>query len=199
MDASGSIGGVVVYSKWKGRAYARQLVRPANPKSGGQVSMRAMMRFISQAWAILTPTQKNAWEDLADAGVFSTFNAYTKYNLARNKDFLAPIAGIGIDNTLTPSVIDTFAATAGVRSISITINDDGLNDTNWGFLLYRSTSTGFTPGFDNLIALIPADGVNVVTYVDTPLVPDEYFYDAKPFTDEGDIGALSGEISDTVA
>lgn len=199
MSASGSLGGVVVFSHWKGRAYGRQLVRPSNPKSGGQVSMRAFMKFLSQEWAGLSAPQKSSWDDLADTGVFSNFNAYTKHNLGLNKDFLAPISGFGIDNTLTPSDIDTFAATPGTRSIAITINDDGLNDANWGFFLYRGLTTGFTPAFDNLIALIVANGTNVVTYTDTPLVPDEYFYDATPFTNEGDIGTLVGEINATVA
>lgn len=199
MSASGSIGGVIVFSTWKGRAYARQLVRPANPKSGGQVSMRAFMKFLSQAWAGGTPTQKSSWEDMADAGVFSPFNAYTKYNLGLNKDFLAPVQQLDLVTPITPSVIATFAATAGTRSIAITISDDGIQDINWGFFLYRSTTSGFTPAFDNLIALVVADGTNVVTHVDTPLVPDTYYYDAKPFTNEGDIGALKGEINGIVA
>ncbi len=199
MDASGSLGGVIVFSKWKGRAYVRTLVRPANPKSGGQVSMRASLKFLSQNWADISAAEKATWEPLADAGVFSPFNAFTKTNLKRNADFLAPSQAYPPLMAETPSAIDTFTATPGVRTITVAINDDAANDPSWGFLLFRNLTTGFTPGFDNLHAIILADGVNLVSFVDQALVPDTYYYDVKPFTQDGAIGALDGEINAVVA
>ncbi len=198
LDASGSLAGTVVFSKWKGRPYARQLVRPANPKSGGQVSMRAMLKFLSQQWQAISVASRATWEPLADAGVYSEFNAYSSVSLKRNADFLAPVQTAGSNQTDTPAVIDLFTATAGVRSISIALHDDATNDGSWGYLLYRDITTGFTPAFDNLIGIVVADGVNTVTWVDPNLAPDTYYYDAKPFAADGAIGALMGEINATV-
>lgn len=199
MSASGALAGTIVFSSWKGRPYVRQLVRPANPKSGGQTSMRAQLKFLSQIWSGLIINAKDTWEDLADADVVSKFNAFTKVNLKRNKDFLAPSMQWPITQGDAVDEIDTFTATPGVRSIAILLNTVAVVNTTWGFLLYRATTTGFTPGFSNLIAVIPANATNEVTYVDTPLAADTYYYDAKPFHDDSSIGTLKGEINGVVA
>ena len=44
MEASGAYAGTLVFAKWKGRAYARQLVIPANPHSANQETARNAMR-----------------------------------------------------------------------------------------------------------------------------------------------------------
>ncbi len=199
LGASGKLGGAMVFSRWKGRPYVRELVKPANPKSGGQISMRVMMKFLSQEWSPMGAGSKTSWQAPADAKVVSTFNAFLSANLKRNRSFLGPSEAYPIDPTDTASVIDTFTATPGVREIQIQINDDTLQDENWGFLIFRSLSTGFTPSFSNLHAVLRASGASLVTFVDGPLDPDTYYYDAKPFTLLGSLGALDGEINAVVA
>ena len=44
LDASGSYGGAMVFAKWKGRAYVRQLVIPANPQTLAQEVARNHVR-----------------------------------------------------------------------------------------------------------------------------------------------------------
>ena len=199
LGASGKLGGTIVFSKWKGRPYVRELVTPSNPKSGGQVSMRAMMKFLSQEWSGMSAGAKTSWQDPADAGVVSTFNAFVSANLELNRSFLAPhqnypqVIGAAVD------AIDTFTAVAGVREITITLDTVAVADAAWGFLLFWSLSTGFTPSFSNLLSVIPANGTTDVIFVHGPLDPDTYYYDAKPFGAEGFIGALDGEINAVVA
>ena len=36
LDASGTVGGILTFSKWKGRPYVRTRVIPSNPKSGAK-------------------------------------------------------------------------------------------------------------------------------------------------------------------
>lgn len=43
MDASGKIANAIVFAKWKGRNYVRQLVTPYNPQSVGQQAVRAAL------------------------------------------------------------------------------------------------------------------------------------------------------------
>ena len=90
MDASGAVGGAIVFSKWKGRNYARALVTPSNPKSGGQVGVRAMFKFLSQEWKNLSAGDQATWEAIAEAASFLPFNAYQQNGLLRNRNFLAP-------------------------------------------------------------------------------------------------------------
>lgn len=199
LDASGSIGKALVFSKWKGRSYVRALVKPANPRSGGQVSMRAMLKFLSQYWTFQSAGAKSSWDNPADARVVSQFNAYVSAGCKKNREFLAPyknwpqVIGSAVD------AIDTFTATAGVREVTIALNQGAPTDPAWGFMLFWSTTTGFTPSFSNLLAVIPAAVTTVVNFVHGPLTADTYYYDAKPFGPEGFIGALDGEISAVIS
>lgn len=198
LDASGQLAGALVFSKWKGRNYVRTLVKPANPKSGGQVGVRSAFKFLSQQWSVLSAANKATWEDPAEQEIISEFNAYMSENLLRNRNFLGMGKEHPVDAAAGPDAIDTFTATAGVRQITIALSLAAPGTAGWGFLIYRSTSTGFTPAFDNLVAVIATDGVSDVYFVDTPLDPDTYYYDAKPFSDSGGLGSLDGEINATV-
>lgn len=75
MGASGSIGKTLVYSKWKGVAYARQHVIPANPRTTKQVNNRSVWSMLGQAWLY------------APSAVLAAFNAFAvgKALTGRNK------------------------------------------------------------------------------------------------------------------
>lgn len=197
LEASGSIGGALVFSKWKGRSYVRSLVVPSNPKSGGQVGVRAMFKFLSQQWASIGATPQATWEDRADQKIVSPFNAFMGYNLARWRDFLAPSDSDPADTADSAAVIGTPTAVAGVRSVTVTVPITTAND-GWGVAVFRSTSTGFDTAFDNLIGVGIIDGTNDVVVVDTPLEPDTYYYNMREFTLDGQLGTEDGEINATV-
>lgn len=197
-DASGSLAGALTWSKWKGRNYVRRLVKPSNPKSGGQVGVRSMFKFLSQNWATIGSTPQASWEARAEATSISPFNAYMSLNQFNWRNFLTPSQPNPPTRAETVDGIDTFTATAGVRQITITINDLDVAGLNWGFLIFKSLSTGFTPSVANLVAAIISAQATEVLWVDTPLVPDTYYYDAKPFTFDGAEGALKGEINAVV-
>lgn len=198
LSASGKLADAMVFSRWKGRPYVRQLVIPANPKSGGQTGMRSMFAFLSQNWSGIGATPQATWEELAEAAAVAPFNSFMKLNLLANRNFLSPYQDYPRAGIQTIDAIDEFDATAGERQITIRLTDLDVNQDNWGFLIFKSTTTGFTPAFDNLAAVILSNGGNDVFFVDTPLVPDTYYYDAKPFTKDGVLGSLDGEINAVV-
>jgi len=197
MDASGSLGGAIVFSKWKGRNYIRQLVTPANPKSGGQVGMRSCFKFLTQEWAGLTDGNKATWEDRADDMVASTFNAYCSYNQKRWRNF----EGISKED---PAADTPFSGTEGVltavaseRSITVTqkVTAEG---NGWGVAIFRYAVTATPTAWNNLIAVVPIAATADVVYVDSPLDPGAYFYNTRFMTDDGVYGAEVGEETDTV-
>lgn len=194
LSASGSIGGILTFSHWKGRPYARTLVRPANPKSGGQVGVRSSFKFLSQNWAALLAASKATWETRADQGTYSTFNAYMAYNQARWRDFLAPSSLDPADTDDTAAVVGTITAVAGVRSATLTAPITTAND-GWGVMAFRSLTTAFSTAFDNLIGIGLIVGTADVVIVDTPLTPDTYYYNFRAFTLDGQLGAEEGEES----
>ena len=197
LDASGSLAGAVVFSKWKGRNYIRQLVTPANPRSGAQTGFRASMKFLAQNWATLTAGEQATWLERANDGIYSEFNAFTSYNQRRWRNFLTPSKEDPAAEASTPATAPTGAAVAGVRMATVTLTDSG-TPPDWGYLLFRSTSTGFTPAISNSIAFFPWDVAGATVYVDTPLDPATYYYRSMGFNDDGVPGALDIEFTVTI-
>jgi len=198
LEASGSLAGVMVFAKWKGRPYVRSLVRPSNPKSGGQVGVRAMFKFLSQNWAALIPASKATWEPRADQGVYSPFNAYMSYNQSRWRDFIGPTQDDPPTGAATPGVVGTIVATPGVRSATLTIPITTAADY-WGVCVFRSLVTSFVPAFDNLVGVGLVNGAADVVVIDTPLEPDTYYYNFRAFDIDGVLAAAEGEETVIIA
>ncbi len=199
LSASGTIGDTLVYSNWKGRPYVRERVIPSNPKSGSQVGVRSMFAFLAQNWAPLSSADKATWQALADQLVASPFNGYMSRDQKRWRNFLAPGQTDPVLETGTLATLGTATATAGVRQITVDypiITDAG---TNWGLVVFRAPTTGFATAFSNAVAVVVADTIGAVVYVDTPLSPATYFYNARFFTDAGLLGAELGEVSAVVS
>jgi hypothetical protein len=185
-----------VFSKWKGRNYIRQLVKPANPKSAMQVSMRAMMKFLSQLWAELSTEEKATWEDLAAQLVVSPFNAFVSRNQRRWRTFQMPGKEDPVGETGNQSTIASWAATGGVREITLSGTVSTIAD-GMGLAIFRSTSGTFDESLSNCIAVIPALTEAAFAFVDGPLTPGTYYYSYIPFTADGKTGDASAEVNAT--
>lgn len=199
LEATGGVDATMIFSTWKGRPYVRTQPKTRDPETGPQKAARAGIIFLSQAWKTIIAGIQISWQPLADEAYTAPFHQYMKYNLLRHRNFLAPTVIYPATLAFPPEPIDTFSATPGTRHITVLISPAAPGAAIWGFYLFRSTSTGFTPAFDNCIAMLPADGLNNVTYMDTQLAPDTYYYDAKPFSIVAAIGPLKGEINATVS
>lgn len=195
-EASGTIGNIATFSKWKGRPYVRQRVVPANPQSALQVATRAMMRFLSQAWASVGSTPQGTWEDLAAAAQVSPFNSYVGRNQQRFREFQAPSQSYPAAETGTQPVATLDSATGGPSYIDLAFTITTLNDV-WGCMIFRSPTGSFTPSRANCIAVVPIDATGAYVYTDSNLDAGTYYYDAKFFTAEGALGADEGEVNGT--
>jgi len=196
LDASGSVAGALTFSKWKGRNYVRQLVVPANPKTVKQVSVRAMMKFLSQGWAAVGATPKATWNAPAAADSVSAFNAFIQRNLKRWASYLSPTQTYPAPNTGTVGTLAAQSIIAGVRQLTVQVSLTAVN-TNWGLMIHRSQTTGFTPSFSTLVMCKVKTTTAAEQFVDTPLNPGLYYYKLLPFTTEGVLGATFAEISGT--
>lgn len=198
LEASGSIAGALVFSKWKGRPYVRELVKPSNPRSGGQVGIRSMLRFLSQDWQNLSTVKKATWLDRANAKVISTFNAYVGYNVYRWRDFLGPTDSDPEATTDTPPTLGAGSAAAGVRSITVTQPITTPAD-GWGVAFFRSPTGTFTSTFDKLRYIGKIVSTADVNFVDSPLAPGTYYYEMRSFTMDGQMSAATAEVNAVVA
>jgi len=198
LDASGTIGNAITFSKWKGRHYVRERIIPSNPKSGLQVGFRAMFKFLSQNWAAMTDPDKATYNDLADTLAISNFNAYMRLNQKLWRNYKPPTMATPATEAGTVAAWNggTPAATGGVSSVTLDFTPATIND-NWGLAIFRSDTTGFTPGLSNCIACVLCNAAAAFAYVDSPLVADTWYYDTRRFTDDGVWGTLDGEINGT--
>lgn len=184
LGASGKLGGSIVFSNWKGIPYARGLVTPANPKSVKQVSVRTMFAFLSQEWKGLSTATKADWIDRAKAGNYSPFNAFMGYNQNRWRAFEMPsfLDPATEDDTVGAALPHT--SVGAIRQATITCQLNATNN-NWGFVIARSLTTGFTPGFTNVIAVLHAIDTDAHPHIDTPLAAATYYYRTTNFSQAG--------------
>jgi hypothetical protein len=84
LDASGSIGGAMTFSKWKGVNYVRYKTKPTNPQTTAQTTQRTAFSTAVAAWHALTTEVQDTWTARAKAlGLtMSGFNLYVKEHIA---------------------------------------------------------------------------------------------------------------------
>lgn len=184
MSAAGTLGDAITFAQWKGRAYVRERVKPANPKSDKQLSVRAMLQFLSTDWNQITSGDKATWNAMADADVVSAFNAYIGANLKSWRNFQGVSEVSTFARSLANGTAGVATAIGGVRMATVTMPFSA-NIFTWCVLFFRKTGSAVTPAFDNLVACLHAEGTADVVYVDTPLEPATYHYNFMLCTVDG--------------
>lgn len=194
LDASGTLGDAITFSKWKGRNYVRERVIPSNPKSGAQVGRRAMFTFLTQHWAALSASEQATWQDLAEELVASRFNAYLSLNMRRWHNFYSPTqeTPAGESNLASDRALTTAAWEENrirLTSTATTANQQ------WGLLLFASLTDTFDPAVGNaIIAELDADILSHTTFWTPPDVQTWYF-NSIAFSDDGIKATAGGEVS----
>lgn len=119
-EISGAIAGTV-FSRNRGGAYARNRVKPLNPKSNSQANVRSRLGINSTGWRTLTEAQRLNWNGwaathpvinrLGNSVVLTGSQAYTQINNARvaNGDSATPSTVPG-EPVFTADIIDVTAA-----------------------------------------------------------------------------------------
>lgn len=194
LDASGTLGKAVTFSKWKGRNYVRERVIPANPKSGGQVGRRAMFKFLSQEWHDLLGSAKATWQDLADQLIALKFNAYISANMKRWHNFIGPSQRADPTETNTPSD-DTLAICTWEENRILMASQITTVNQAWGTAIFADETPGFTPSVGNCIMLVDHDSVDTFDEYWTPPKVSAWSFNMRPFTADGVLGAATGETT----
>lgn len=125
-DAAGTIAKTQTYARWRGIAYARRYVVPANPRTTAQTLTRDIFRTMTQMWKQLPGDATLPWNTFASGKPLLGVNAFVGQNV-RN-----------IRGQVTPDVMDTFIGSPGARG--------GLG----------MVSMDLTPGNDTITAAIVA-------------------------------------------
>lgn len=194
--ASGTIADTATFATWKGRPYVRRRVVPANPQSNAQVSMRSMMKFLSQIWDGLTAGNKATWDAAAAAAAVSPFNSFCAASMKRWNSYKGPTKEDPAAEAGAGGLAPTTTPTAGVKEISLSIAD-GATPPDWGWLIHASVTTGFTPSRSTAVAIIERTATPTV-FLHTGLVTGvPMYYRIQGFSDDGVLGTLEVERTAT--
>lgn len=79
--ARGSIGKTIVASKWRGVAYARQHVVPANPRTTAQQAVRTLFAYLREMWKLAPSEVAPAWDSFAQGRPFTGMNKFIGENV----------------------------------------------------------------------------------------------------------------------
>lgn len=93
LTASGTIGDIITYSRWKGLPYVRTRVIPNNPQTASQVSVRDTLTAGVSSWRDVASTpaaSKLSWDYYASGTGMSGFNRYIKQFVETNTQYEAP-------------------------------------------------------------------------------------------------------------
>lgn len=167
--AAGGLGQTLIFSQSKGRAYCKRWAAPANPKTPGQLAVRACTQFISQQWQAFSPAEHASWEELARQTNIPPYNACLAYNLSRARNYKAPTAWYPADATGTDPTFTSPVLVAKGRQAKLAINVSAVND-GLTFVFYHCTNASYTRAWNRIIRYLD---------IPTPTLLNWYF---GPFT-----------------
>lgn len=195
-EAAGKLADVLSFARSKKGTYAKQLTAPAQPRTGGQVGVRAVMKFLAQEWKGIDPTRQDTWQTrAAEMGLYK-YHAYISANQIRWTHFFGLTEQDNPPTTGSNPTPPTLYADALIAQTKIRAQAVG-SGAVWGYFLFRSPTGGFTPAVENCVALF-AKGPFITTYFDTPLLPGTYYYQAQGFRWWGGKSISSNERSVTI-
>lgn len=197
VGASGTFAKTLTYATWKGRAYVRQRVIPANPKTALQTGIRAMFAYVAALWQSLGAPAKATWDAEATAKGISPFNAYASKNMTDWQQSLAPIqqatdardTGAALELNCLPT------GEAGYASLAIA-STAGAGANAIGVIVCRSATEITEMTWDKVIAVLPFSPGTGLDFTDSPLAAGTYHYAVFGFSVDGKLGPLE---SDTTA
>lgn len=195
MDASGTIGGSITFAKWKGRNYVRRRVVPHNPQSEAQTATRAMMRFLTQAWALISGGDQATWDDQAASEKISPFNRYIQVNMREFTQFLFPSTTYPIDRISTPPAALTVTATAGIHEVNGTLAP-GSPAPTWGLVVLLAAA--ITPARSDCQLIIPAQAGATVSFTVPNVKSGNYTCQGLGFNLDGVVSAASNAVSSII-
>ncbi len=194
LGGAGTIGDTLTTQDWKGRTYMRKKPVPAQPQSGKQVGMRAMFSYLSQHWKTLSNADQVTWYPPAARANVMPFNAYMNQNLLAWATGLRPFETFprGAPGPVaTPTIL---SSTPGERHVVISYIAPG-GVAGQGLIFYLSRSTGFTPGLETAVKVVPYPTPGVAEVTLTDLESGTWYLKMDLFDDTGTAGSASLEDS----
>lgn len=195
LDASGTLGGSIVFSKWRGRTYVRRHAIPSNPRSGLQVGMRSVFKFISQDFSSLTQNQKDAWDALAAPDNITQLNAQIRdsQSRARRNEGWRRGPAETPDPTIDPPTAP--AAVAQNKSVDLSWTRPIANQGEYTAAVYIKTADTIAGVIGELVGV--QDVADLTMTILNLVNGTEYWFEIRETNFDGELGTLSASINAT--
>jgi len=167
--ASGKVKDTV-FSKWKGRAYIRARVTPANPRTAAQTAVRQSLARCVTMWQSFEVQLKSAWQLYAGPYSISGYNAWMKLNRASEQAGTALLTS-PVNNDVLPTS-DLAAVSGGFSGeIDITWSDPGQGAGYYAYIMTRELGTDVWEVQDKDTTLMSA-GAHTISGLDAGVTYD---------------------------
>ncbi len=185
--ASGTLGNALTFQK-SGKSHTlRKKPTPKQPRSGLQVSMRAMMSFLSKQWKNITPYQ-NSWANAyPHEPDLNNYNAYIRFNLERWRTRRPPTQGYPTLEHQTIGTQPDIYAAGQVRHAKILVYLDGDINDNWTFLIFHAIGAWPDLAVDRLIHVELTIDLLDKHFTHTPLAAATHYYRAVATAGDGNV------------
>lgn len=168
-SARGSIAKTMVASRWRGVAYMRQHVIPANPRTVAQQAVRKTFALLREIFKLAPSDLTDAWNAFAQGRPFTGMNKFVGENvrvLNGQADLTNLIVSPGAKGGLPPSAIVVTSPVAGEAHVAITLPDlpaGWATVAAYGFAFLQQDPTGFFTGGVNegKDEAAPADAIDI--------------------------------------
>ena len=187
LEASGTIAKTATFAKWKGRQYVRQRVVPSNPRTAGQVAVRAALTFLAQVWKLISPINQATWDVAAKQASVSPFNAYLAFNAREWSDLVYPAQSLPITVQSNTSSL-TISAVGGKGSATVTIDETVVGDP-FGIAIFALAAASDAPTRDTCVAMKTVYASGTVQFLIPNLSPGTYYFTAVMFDNFGNPSA----------
>jgi len=195
MDASGTVAGAIVFSRWRGRNYVRRHAIPSNPRSGLQVGVRSAFKFLSQWWASFSPVEQALWETVGSITRVTGLNAFIAENVRRLRQG-RPFQYDPTDETvLACDALATLVPTALSRAILLEWTYAAPSNAPWGTFIFMQAGSGPPPSIAYLINATPTTSMQLVVTGLTPGI--SYVFLGTTFGYENYISTSSISVFET--
>lgn len=129
-----------VYASWKGRQYVRKYVKPANPNSSGQQTVRESMGRLPRLWRSLPAVLRATQDRYAVAQAVSGWNWFVKQNRVAEQ---TPTTGAVTPPSSTVDKPTSFTlASGGAGQLDFTWGGSSEGAAIWANCLVRKVDTG---------------------------------------------------------
>lgn len=183
-EAHGKLANAVAFTTSKRGTSLKKHQAPKQPNTGKQLSARAIIKWLSENWKLLSDPQKATWTARAQHLHVARYHAFIAYNADRWNNFLAPSKEYPATETPPGPNSPTFQLLPRIKMARLRIGIP-TGSIPWGLAVQRSTSPIGIPTHDTTVHFMLQDAASVVFWFDTPLATGTYYYKVQPFTETG--------------